>query len=104
MLSLKAVASIDIKNDEPALVSFAEKHNVPFMTFTAGELQNVPGQFTASERVRHFTGTDNVCERACVLAAGEGAVLLRSKCVYNGITFALARSVYSDSTATRDRT
>ena len=104
VLSLKAVASIDIKNDEPALVSFAEKHNVPFMTFTAGELQNVPGRFTASERVRHFTGTDNVCERACVLAAGEGAVLLRSKCVYNGITFALARSVYGDNTASRDRT
>lgn len=102
LLSLKAVASIDIKNDEPALVNFAEKHNVPFMTFTAGELQNVPGRFTTSERVKHFTGTDNVCERACVLAAGEGAVLLRSKCVYNGITFALARSVYSDSTATRN--
>ncbi len=104
VLSLKAVASIDIKNNEPALVSFAEHHSIPFMTFTAGELQNVPGKFSASERVKHFTGTDNVCERACVLAAGEGAVLLRSKCVYNGITFALARSVYSDSTATRNRT
>ena len=104
LLSLKAVASLDLKNDEPALVSFAERHRIPFMTFAAGELQSLPGRFTVSERVKHFTGTDNVCERACVLAAGEGAVLLRSKCVYNGITFALARSVHSDSTATRNRT
>ena len=52
------------------------------------------GNFTASEKVREFTGTDNVCERACVLCAGDGAVLMRSKTVYNGITFALARSEF----------
>ena len=91
VLSLKALASIDLKKSEPALVSFAERHNIPLMTFSAGELQAVQGKFTSSERVRKYTGTDNVCERACVLAAGEGAVLMRSKCVYDGMTFALAR-------------
>ena len=93
VLSLKAIASIDLKKDEPALVSFSERHNIPFMTFTAGELQAVQGKFTTSEKVREFTGTDNVCERSCVLAAGEGSVLMRSKCVYDGMTFALARGV-----------
>lgn len=93
VLSLRALASVDLKKDEAAMRIFAEAHNVPFVTFTAGELQAVRGDFTRSEIVRRFTGTDNVCERACVLAAGEGAVLLRSKTVYNGITFALARSV-----------
>ena len=96
VLSLKALATIDIKRDEPAMKIFAERHNIGFMTFTAEELNSVEGDFTASERVRHFTGTDNVCERACVLCAGEGAVLMRSKTVYNGITFALARSDYSE--------
>lgn len=96
-LSLKAVASIDLKNDEPAMVSFAKRHNIPFVTFTASQLQAVQGRFTSSEKVRHFTGTDNVCERACVLAAGEGAVLMRSKCIYNNITFALARSCKHDT-------
>ncbi len=91
-LSLKALATIEIKRDEPAMRIFAERHNIPLMTFTASELNAVRGNFTASERVRHFTGTDNVCERACVLCAGEGGVLMRSKTVYNGITFALARS------------
>ena len=92
VLSVRAVASIDLKRDEPAIIVFAEKYGVPFLTFGASELQAVQGRFTSSERVRQFTGTDNVCERAAVLAAGEGAVLLRSKCVYDGITFALARS------------
>lgn len=99
VLSLKALATIDIKRDEPAMRIFAEHHNIGFMTFTAEALNAVEGDFTVSERVRHFTGTDNVCERACVLCAGEGAVLMRSKTVYNGITFALARSEYNDITA-----
>ena len=92
VLSLKAVASIDLKKDEEAMNIFAERHNIPFVTFGAEELQALKGNFTASEKVREFTGTDNVCERACVLCAGDGAVLMRSKTVYNGITFALARS------------
>ena len=101
-LSLKAlatIASIDIKRDEPAMRIFAERHNIPLMTFTASELNAVRGNFTASERVRHFTGTDNVCERACVLCAGEGGVLMRSKTVYNGITFALARSEFHEGSS-----
>ena len=99
VMSLKALATIDIKRDEPAMKIFAESHNIPLVTFTAKELQALKGNFTASERVKYFTGTDNVCERACVLCAGEGGVLLRSKTVYNGITFALARSEYHDITA-----
>ncbi len=91
-LSLKAIASINIKSDEPAMKIFAERHNIPFLTFSADELQTLNGRFTVSETVMKYTGTDNVCERACILAAGEGSVLLRSKVVYNGkITFALAR-------------
>ena len=91
VLSVKAVASIDLKKDEPAIKAFAEKYRVPFLVFSASELQAVQGKFSASELVRHFTGTDNVCERSAVLAAGEGSVLLRSKCIYDGMTFALAR-------------
>ena len=91
VLSLRAIASIDIKANEPALISFAEKHNIPFITFSADELNALPGKFSGSEIVKSITGTDNICERACMLAAGEGAVLLRSKCVYDNMTFALAR-------------
>ena len=97
VLSLRALASIDLKKDEPAMKAFAEKHGVPFLTFGADELQALQGKFTASETVRHFTGTDNVCERSAVLAAGEGAVLVRNKCVYNGVTFALARGGLNDT-------
>ena len=91
ILSLKALASVDIKSNEPALISFAKNHNIPFITFSASELQSLKGHFTRSEKVLSITGTDNICERACMLAAGEGAVMLRSKVIYDGMTFALAK-------------
>ena len=97
ILSLKALASIDIKANEPALIKFAESHNIPFITFSASELQDLPGKFTSSQRVLEITGVDNICERACVKAAGENAVLMRSKFIYSSeITFALARSDLRD--------
>ena len=62
------------------------------MTFAPDELRALNGNFTASERVQNIIGIDNVCERACMLAAGENAVLLRSKYIYKkDITFALSR-------------
>ena len=96
-LSLRALASIDLKRDEAALLELAAAYGVPFLTFGAERLAAVPGRFSSSERVREVTGVDNVCERASVLAASEaseggGAVLLRSKARYPRMTFALARA------------
>lgn len=93
ILSLKALASIDLKADEPAMKNFSRKNNIPFVTFKAHELQALPGNFSSSQKVLSAAGVDNVCERSCMLAAGEGAVLLRSKFICNNkITFALAKT------------
>ncbi|OUO94442.1 cobalamin biosynthesis protein [Cloacibacillus sp. An23] len=89
-LSLAAVASIDIKKDEPAIIKLAEKYKVPFVTYGAEELRGAPGRFSYSERVERETGVGCVCERAAVLAAGMG-VLMRGKAVYPGVTLALAK-------------
>ncbi|MBR1485896.1 MAG: cobalt-precorrin 5A hydrolase [Synergistaceae bacterium] len=93
ILSLKALASIDLKSNENALILFAKNHGIDFITFSADELRATEGNFTRSQKVFSVTGVDNVCERACVLAAGENAVLMRSKTIYNSnITLALART------------
>ena len=88
--SLKAVASIDLKSQEPGLLAFCREHGLPLLTFSAEVLCKVEGTFSSSPKVLETTGVDNVCERAAVLAAGGGA-LLRSKTIYPGITLALAR-------------
>ncbi len=89
--SLKAVASIDLKKNEAALIEFAKNHDIKFLTFSPQELQNLKGNFTRSQKVFDIIGVDNVCERACMLAAGEKAVLMRSKTIYKNITLALSK-------------
>lgn len=88
-LSISAIASVDIKRDEPGLIELAAELGVPFVTFSAERLKEARGDFIASERVAAATGVDNVCERAAVLESG--GFLLRRKTKYEGIRLALAK-------------
>ena len=86
---LRALASIDLKKDEPGLAALGEKLGLPFYTYSAEALRQVPGDFTPSVFVREVTGVDSVCERAAVLSSG-GELVVR-KAAENGMTFALAK-------------
>ena len=86
-LGLEAVCSIDLKGDEPGLLALCGELDLPLTTYTAQELEAVPGEFSASPFVAEITGVDNVCERAALAAGG---VLLRKKTALNGVTLALA--------------
>ena len=69
--ALAALASIDLKAEEEGIKELARKYKVPFLTYSAEELGEVPGEFTGSEFVMSVTGVDNVCERAAVRAASS---------------------------------
>ena len=87
-----------------ALKKLAEDWKLPVMTFSAEELECVPGTYTDSEFVKKTAGVGNVCERAAVLALSEcfsGEVpedtegfddrsLLVRKQAENGVTAAVA--------------
>lgn len=88
--ALCCVASIDLKRDEPALLAFAEANGLPFHTYSAAELNAVPGTFSGSAFVRETTGTDCVSERAAVRASG--GELRVKKITEDGMTLALAES------------
>ena len=87
LAALEAVCSIDLKGDEPGLLALCGELDLPLTTYTAQELETVPGEFSASPFVAEITGVDNVCERAALAAGG---VLLRKKTALNGVTLALA--------------
>ena len=83
------LASIDVKKDEPGLLSFAREYALPIHFYTAAELQAVEGDFTPSAFVAQTVGVDNVCERAAVLDSRGGSLLLR-KTSAKGVTLAVA--------------
>ena len=86
--AVEAVATIDLKADEPGLLAFCRKYDLPLYTYSADELASVPGTFTGSAFVKKTTGVDNVCERAAVCFSGGR--LLTKKEAGNGVTVALA--------------
>ena len=88
--ALRCIASVDLKRDEPCLLALAEQYALPFFTYSAEDLNALPGEFSGSDFVKGVTGVDCVSERAAMLAAGEGAALVRKKTAGEGMTFALA--------------
>lgn len=85
--SVCAIASIDVKKEEPGLISLSGALGVPLVTFSAQQLEEVRlegWEFSESGRVRNAVGTGNVCERAAAVA-GAGRILL-GKTAKDGMT------------------
>lgn len=98
--SIEAVASIDLKQKESGLVTYADKIGAKFLTYTARELEEVPGDFAESDFVKRITGVGNICQRAAVLSASDGRMpgkLISKKWAENGITAALAIRTWKGS-------
>jgi cobalt-precorrin 5A hydrolase len=86
--ALRCIASVDLKRDEACLMALAAQYKVPFVTYTAEELNALPGEFSGSDFVRGVTGVDCVSERAALKCAGGHIVC--KKIAGEGMTFALA--------------
>ena len=89
--AVAALASIDVKKEEPGLLALSEKLGVPFKTFSSEELLSVQGEFTSSTFVSKTVGVDNVCERSAVKAAENhtGIHFIQRKRGAEGVTTAL---------------
>ena len=90
MDEIAAVASIDLKAREYGLLCYASGNRLPFITFSAKELEEARGEFSGSEFVKGITGVSNICERAAVLCADNGKLIL-PKYAEDGVTVAVAQ-------------
>ena len=91
------MASIDVKTQEPALLDFSNKENIPFFTYAAEELMCVEGVFHKSEFVKKQVGVDNVCERAAMKLCEPKGTLIYEKQAEDGMTIAIAKREWSVS-------
>ena len=80
------VATIDIKEQEPAITELVKMRGWKLFSYTAEELGRVEGEFSESEFVEQTVGVGNVCERA---AACSGAEIIAKKTLFSGITVSL---------------
>ena len=90
MEQVQALASIDLKKEEPALLALAEKYGIPFNVYSSEELAKLREVTSRSEFVEQTAGVDNVCERAALLC-GRGGKLIQGKRIGTSMTSALVR-------------
>lgn len=70
-----ALASIDLKADEPGLLALGQLLGLPLRCYGAPELARVPVPHPSATVLR-YTGTPSVAEAAALLAAGYPAARL----------------------------
>lgn len=91
--AIAAVATIDLKADEPAVLTVAERLGVPLRLFTAADLEAEASRLaTPSDVVFAEVGCHGVCEGAALACAGSDAVLAVAKRKTAEATCAVARA------------
>jgi cobalt-precorrin 5A hydrolase len=88
--SLKCIASVSIKNDEPGLLDLAADLGLPITFFDKPELKQVEGIQTPSAMVEKHLGVKSVCEAAAILASNQGSLIVPKHTTPN-VTVAIAR-------------
>ena len=97
--SVKELATIEAKMDEPALLALSERYGWPLRAFPPEELDVVPGIQNPSEKVKQHVGSRGVSEPAALLAAGVEELLV-PKQIYTepgagrSMTLAVARRAF----------
>ena len=93
---ISAIGSLDLKADEPAMLSLAKQLNVPFRVFDKDTLAAFSDKVTdPSDIVEAEVGTPSVSEASALALAGEGAELVVTKVKSANATIAIAKMAQS---------
>jgi cobalt-precorrin 5A hydrolase len=96
VLSLKCLASIDVKSDEDGLIAAGRDYGLPLVFFERTELNQVMNIENPSTIVEKHVGVKSVCEAAAILAAQNGSLIVPKQKTKN-VTVAIARIDFSSS-------
>lgn len=86
---VREVATIDLKSNEPGLVTWCEEKKLPIRIISRELIAARPWNTKPSAWVRRNIGVDGVCEPCALLASIRGKLLL-PKTAWNGVTVAIA--------------
>ncbi|TPJ29502.1 cobalamin biosynthesis protein [Mesorhizobium sp. B2-8-3] len=91
MTALSALATGEIKRDEPAIFLAGRDLDLPVLIMSDAALQSVSsGTVSRSEVSQAQAGTPSVSEASALAAAGKGAKLLGPRIVLGPVTCAIA--------------
>jgi len=89
-LSVRALATIDIRKNEPAILQFAQTRGLPLLTFAKEELNRVKDVPNPSTMAMKYVGVIGVAEPSAILGGNFGELIV-PKVKLKKATLAIAR-------------
>lgn len=91
-MSIRQLASIDIKHDEQGILDAAAHFGVSAVFVEAAEIEKIEQNFSSSAFVKSQVGVSGVCEPAAFIAGGRAGEFISRKKSKEGITVAIFES------------
>ena len=91
-MSIRQLASIDIKSDEQGMLDAAAHFGVPAVFIETAEIEKIEQDFSSSAFVKSQVGVSGVCEPAAFIAGGRAGEFISRKKSKEGITVAIFES------------
>lgn len=85
---VREMATVDLKANEPGLLAFCDRRQLPLRVFARATLAARPWVGKPSDWVRQNVGLDGVCEPCALVASARGALLV-PKMTLDGVAVAV---------------
>ncbi|HET6882952.1 MAG TPA: cobalamin biosynthesis protein [Pirellulales bacterium] len=89
--SVRNLATVDLKQDEPALVEFCARHKLELVCYPSEQLKKVAAP-NPSATVEKYVGTPGVCEPAALVSSAGELIVHKQKAPM--LTLAVARIAF----------
>ncbi len=94
LAAVRELVTVDLKANEPALVSFSHAHGIPLRVIGKRQIESRAWVTQASEWVRHSVGLDGVCEPCALIACTRGRLVV-PKTALDGVAVAVVEDCWS---------
>ena len=88
--AVKAIASIDLKQNEKGLLEFAKELKISPVFFSKSQIEKIEDNFEKSEFVKKTVGVYNVSAPSAFLLGGK---IILDKFKHEGVTVSVAESM-----------
>ena len=88
LAAVRELATVDLKAEEPGLVSFCQRHSLPLRVIAKRQIEARSWVSQPSEWVRQSVGLDGVCEPCALIASTRGRLAV-PKTTLDGVAVAV---------------
>lgn len=88
LASVRELATVDLKANEPALTAFSQRHGIPLRVIARQQIEARAWVSQPSEWVRQAVGLDGVCEPCALIASIRGRLAV-PKTTLDGVAVAI---------------